>query len=108
MGSGSLGAEVASGMESRRCGGQCTLPERDPEIGALPVSAYLRSRGEGGSVTLAIVGARSLPEGGALAGATRRRIRLLVVHDLYPSKEALDAGSGPSDAMPKAFALTAW
>jgi len=28
---------------------------------------------------------------------------LLVVHDLYPSKEALDAGSGSSDAMPEAF-----
>ena len=28
---------------------------------------------------------------------------LLIVHDLYPSKEALDSGSGSSDAMPEAF-----
>jgi hypothetical protein len=26
---------------------------------------------------------------------------LLVLHDLYPSKEALDAGSGSTDAMPE-------
>lgn len=28
---------------------------------------------------------------------------LVVVHDLYPSKEALEAGSGSTDAMPEAF-----
>jgi uncharacterized protein YndB with AHSA1/START domain len=28
---------------------------------------------------------------------------LLVVHDLYPSKEALEAGSGSTEAMPEAF-----
>lgn len=28
---------------------------------------------------------------------------LVVVHDLYPSKEALDAGSGSTGAMPEAF-----
>ncbi len=28
---------------------------------------------------------------------------LLVMHDLYPSKEALDAGGGAADAMPQTF-----
>src|SRR5262249_5799282 len=43
-------------------------------------------------------------EGGAVTTATfeeRAGKTLLVMHDLYPSKEALDAGSGSTDAMPE-------
>ena len=43
-------------------------------------------------------------EGGAITTATFREEAgktLLVLSDLYPSKEALDAGSGSTDAMPE-------
>jgi hypothetical protein len=45
-------------------------------------------------------------EGGAVTTVTfedRGGQTLLVMHDLYPSKEALDAASGSTDAMPETF-----
>jgi uncharacterized protein YndB with AHSA1/START domain len=43
-------------------------------------------------------------EGGAITTVTfeeKGGQTLLVIHDLYPSKEALDAGSGSTDGMPE-------